>query len=226
VIRVGSVHIKIYRANGNDSKWSDRAKTAFQDLSSSVNFGITYSSAGTADIKIESHHSKMLDTWADWLRENNVTLGENEICLLCVNELNANLGAGAVRGGAVGPKGYPVLGSDGCIAFVNAAVRFKNACYGNEPTYPPTCLHEILHATIHSGQDHVGESEHSNGEIRTSMDSCPVSPMQIWYAAVPCPGNDPPESNCNDTPDKSPTGVSHTPSDCMIQRSNEYMKSW
>jgi hypothetical protein len=218
-----SVHL--YRANGNNQKWIDKAKNALNDMESTVDFPIYTHDEGNVSVEIGSSADEMMDNWIDYIEENDIYVNEYDVHLLIVN--TTRLGAGANRGGAVGPKGRKVVdNSEGTAAFANSAVRFANGCYGGEETFPPTIIHEVGHSVIHKDMDLPEENnEHSVGTVYKDPDES-TSPMQLWYTADDCSGNDPPSDNCYSTTDKTSQGATNSLTVCCTEKMNDYMNSW
>jgi len=222
---MGWMSVHLYRANNNDQKWVDKAMNALSDMESQLNFSIYTYDEGSVSINIGGTAGGMLDNWENYIENNNISVNEYDVHLLLVNTLD--LGAGALRGGAVGPKGgTPIANSEGTAGFANAAVRFDNSCYGGQQTFPPTVIHEVGHAALH--RDMVlpeDNNEHSAGAVYQDGDDS-VSPMQLWYTGDPCSGNSPPSDNCNNRPTEYSEGVTNDLSSCTSSNMNDYISSF
>ena len=221
---MGWLSVHLYRANGNDQKWIDKALDALSDMENQVDFPIYTYDEGNVSIDIGSTSDEMMDNWISYIENNDIYINEYDLHLLIVN--TTGLGAGSHRGGAVGPKGRKVIdNSEGTAAFANSAVRFDNSCYGGQETYPPTIIHETGHSVIHKDMNLPEENnEHSVGSVYYNNDY--VSPMQIWYTSEPCSGNNPPSDNCNNRPEKAADGTTNNLSSCSTSKMNDYMDSW
>jgi|GEM_PF-1385754 hypothetical protein len=225
---MGFLSVHLYRANDNDQKWTDKAESALSDMESQVNFSVYTYDEGSVSIDIGSNYTEMLDNWEQYIENNGINVNQYDVHLLLVNDLG--LGAGALRGGAVGPDGNQVIdNSEGTAGFANAATRFNNDCYGSEETFPPTVIHEVGHAAMTTDGDPKSfpdpGNEHSTGAVyNDGSDS--VSPMQLWYTGDPCSGNAPPDDNCNGRPAEYSEGVSHQLTSCTKTEMNDTMSSF
>lgn len=222
---MGRMSVHLYRANNNEQKWIDRAMKALSDMEGQLNFSIYTYDEGDVSVNIGGTARDMLDNWENYIENHNITIDKYDVQLLIVNTLK--LGAGALRGGAVGPKGAtPIANSEGTAGFANASVRFNNECYGGQQTFPPTVIHEVGHAALTRDLTlPENNNEHSAGAVhQDKYDS--VSPMQLWYTGDPCSGNSPPSDNCNNRPTEYSEGVTNDLSSCTSSKMNEYLDSF
>lgn len=222
---MGYIDVHVYRANNNDQKWADKALSALNDVESQVDFTLYTYDEGSVSLNIGGSADAMLDNWENYIESNDIYVNEHDVHLLAVN--TTDLGAGALRGGACGPYGAtPIANSEGTAGFVNAAVRFDNSCYGGQETYPPTVIHEWMHAVVHIDMNLPEDNnEHSIGSVYNDADDS-VSPAQLWYTGDPCSGNYPPNDNCNSRASQYSEGVTNDMSSCAVPQINDYVNSF
>lgn len=219
---MGSLKVHVWTANNTDEKWSDKAISAVGDLDNQVDFDMPSYDRPSASVKLGSDYSSMLDNWESWL-ENNANVDDEDVHLLIIDEADSDLGAGALRGEAIGKK-PKVDGSYGCAAYANAAVRWNSDCHGNEDVYSPTVMHEVCHGGLHDEMDlPENGNEHSAGANYYNGDYYSPSPLQLWYTADGCGANSPPADNCTGNPDVYAGGASQTISSCTENNMEEYV---
>lgn len=217
------MEVHVWTANSVDQKWADKAINAVDDLNNQVNFDIYSFDRGSASVKIGSDNKSMNDNWVAWLEDNPATVQNEDIHLLIIDEADSDLGAGALRGEAIG-KGQKIDGSYGCAGYANAAVRWWNDCHGNENVYAPTVMHEVCHGGLHDGMNFPANGEeHSAGANYYNGDYYSPSPVQLWYTADGCGGNSPPSDNCTGNPDVYAGGASQTISSCTESLMEDYV---
>lgn len=224
---MGFLSVHLYRANGNDQKWLDRAEAALSDMESQVNFSIYTYDEGSVSVNIGNDQTDMLDNWESYIENNNISVNQYDVHLLLINDPSTDVGAGALRGEAVGPRGgTAIAGSEGTAGFANAAVRFNSACYGNDPVYRPTVIHEVSHAALHKNMNLPAyREEHSVGSVYNDGNDT-ASPMQLWYTNEFCSGNDPLSNNCNGREDEASEGATTDLTICATNKMNNYMSSF
>lgn len=216
--------VHLYLANSTAQKWLDRAEDALSTLESQVSFPIYTYDEGSVSVNIGYSQSGMLDSWENYIESNNIPVDQYELHLLVVDSTRP--GAGAVRGGALGPQGgTQIANSEGVAGFVNAATRYNAACYSGQPVYKPTVIHETGHCALHNGMSFPGGGEHSVGAVQSDSDDS-VTPMQIWYTGDPCSGNSPPTDNCNSRPSEYSEGTTTNLTSCAVNSMNSYMNSF
>lgn len=195
-------------------------------MENQLNFPIYKYDEGNVSLNVAGSANQMLDNWENYIENNNIYVSDYDVHLLLVN--TTGLGAGALRGGAAGPRGGgSIANSEGTAAFANSAVGYLDACYGGQSTYRATVVHEVGHAALHNGLNlPENNNEHSTGAVFNTSDDA-VTPMQLWYTGDPCSGNSPPSANCNNRPpDEYAEGVTLSMSGCSQRQMERYMSNW
>lgn len=222
---MNTVYYYVYRANGLNSKWCDNAIDAIEDLGGQINPYIYTSDEGNIDINLQGNWNDTLDHFESVLKNReNETIADNEYHMLLINSSFSGHGAGRTEG-AFGPHGN-ASDSPGVVGGANVASKYNASCYGSNPVFKPTVIHEFCHAMMHRNEvDTEGNyDEHDQGTVHAGVSGDPVTPMQLWYTADPCSDNKPPEDgNCTNTSQEYSEGTTSTLASCAHDTINEYM---